>query len=82
MASFKQIVAALRREEARVAKQLAGIQRAISSLEFGGAGTVAIRVGGVPRVKRKRRLSAEARERIRQAQFRRWAKQKAGEKKK
>jgi len=81
MASFKQIVAALRREEARVAKQLAGIQRAISSLEFGGAGTVAIRVG-VPGVKRKRKLSAEARERIRQAQFRRWAKQKAGEKKK
>jgi hypothetical protein len=53
MASFRKIVAALRREERRVEKQLASIKNAISSLEFGSG-------GGVPAFGRRRRFGRSA----------------------
>jgi len=81
-ASFKQIVATLRREEQRLMKQVARLRNAISSLEFGGGGAVVHPFRRIGPVKRKRRkMSAEAREKIRQAQLRRWAKQKGSARK-
>ena len=38
MAGIREVVAALKREEAKLVKQLAGITDAISSLEFGSGG--------------------------------------------
>ena len=43
--------------------------------------SAAMSTGSARRPKRRRRMSAEAREKIRQAQLKRWAKQKASERK-
>lgn len=85
MAGFKNIIARLRAEERRVAKQLHGIRMAIESLEFGtGAGASAgpaqmVRkgraAGNVRR--RKRKFSAATRRKMALAQKARWARRKA-----
>lgn len=85
MAAFKKLVDGLRRAEQELEKQLAGVRTAISSLEFGGAVSPASpgrRRGRPARTGRKRRkMSAAARAKISAAQKKRWAKQRAGEKK-
>ena len=91
MAGFSELVNGLRRAEQQLEKQLAGIRTAISSLEFGGAVSPGVpggrrpgrpkgSVAGAPRKRRK--MSAKARAAISAAQKARWAKLKAGEKKK
>ena len=98
MAGIREIVAGLRREEAKLVKQLAGVKDAISSLEFGSGGgapkpAVIVRSlkrgPGRPRKnaaaaapKKRRKMSAKARKAISDAQKKRWAAQKAGAKKK
>jgi len=96
MAAFSRLVSELRLAERELVKQLQGIRSAISSLEFGGAVSpgMPIRKRGRPaRSKnrkaiiiaggktRKRTMSAKARAAISAAQKARWAKVKAGAKK-
>ena len=87
MASWHQIIAALKKQEKRLASQLASIRAAISSLEFGSSGVPvpaiietprAVRVGGTKR--RRRKVSRAARAKMAAAQRRRWAKVRAGKK--
>jgi hypothetical protein len=77
VASFKQIVTQLRKQEQHVLKQLTGIRNAISSLEFGGWAPPdpgrSRRGGG-----QKRRFSAATRAKMAAAQRARWAKRKSG----
>ena len=84
MANFKALLSGLRRAEAQFERQLAGIRAAISSLEFGGAVSPSVPWPGAhkhPVVRKKRKMSAAVRAKISAAQKRRWAKQKAAEKK-
>jgi hypothetical protein len=91
MASLQELLSGLLKAEQQLERQLGNVRGAISSLRGGETGArrgrpVAsknkkgiIIVGG----KRKRRkMSAKARKAISDAQKARWAKQKAGEKKK
>jgi hypothetical protein len=83
--AFSGVLASLRSAEQELERQLSGIKRAISSLEFGGFPAP----GGVGRGRRhrssastgrprkRRKLSAKARKAISLAQRRRWAKLKA-----
>ena len=93
MAGFQVLIAGLRRAEQQLEKQLDSVRTTISSLQSGGAGTVrrgrppgtGKRGPGRPKGsgKRKRKpMSAEARAKIAEAQKKRWAAQKSGEKKK
>jgi len=79
---FSGVLASLRRAEQELERQLAGIKRAISSLEFGGfpapsgigrrrAGRPPVGANAAPRKRRK--LSAKARAAISRAQKKRWA---------
>ena len=85
MSAFKRIVAQLKQQEAALAKQLAGIRNAISSLEFGGGGVplpfvkrpASTGAGGKKR--KRRRFSAATIAKMRAAQKARWARiKKAG----
>jgi hypothetical protein len=76
---FAGVLASLRKAEQELERQLAGINRAIASLEFGGfpapggiRGRRAAQQNGQPRKRRK--LSAKARAAISLAQKKRWAK--------
>jgi hypothetical protein len=80
---FSGVLASLRRAEQELERQLAGIKRAISSLEFDGfpapgrnagrrSGRSTASANGGPRKRRK--LSAKARAAISRAQKKRWAK--------
>jgi hypothetical protein len=92
MASLKEILSGLLKAEQQLERQLGNVRAAISSLRGGETGARRGRpagsknkkgiiiVGGRPR--KRRRLSAKARKAISDAQKARWAKQKAGEKKK
>ncbi len=76
MASFKSIIARLQKEEQRLAKQLAGIHQAISSLEFGGGGAVVHPVV-VRRPRQERRpMSAAQRKAVSARMKKYWAKRK------
>lgn len=82
MAGFRRIVAELKRQEKKLAAQLASIRAAIASLEFGSFGAPRPAIIETPnaagRKKRKRRrLSTAARAKISAAQKRRWAKVRA-----
>ena len=80
MASFKQILAQLKKQEHQALKQLTGIRNAIASLSFGGwvppAPGRGGRGGGGGR--KRRRFSAATRAKMAAAQRARWAKRKAG----
>ena len=76
--AFEDLVRGLRKTEQQLVKQLAGVRKAISSLEFGSAVSPAL--GGRP-VRPRRRLSAKARAAISRAQKLRWAKHRAQAKK-
>ena len=80
---FAGVLASLRSAEQELERQLAGIKRAISSLEFGGfpaPGRAPGRRRGRPtadanvRPGKRRKLSAKARAAISRAQKKRWAK--------
>ena len=86
--AFSGVLASLRTAEQELERQLAGIRKAISSLEFGGFPVPS----GVGRGRRRRpiastspahtkrrKLSAKARRAISLAQKRRWAKIKRSE---
>ena len=85
MASFQSLIRHLRRAEQQLAKQLAGIRRAISSLEFGSAASPGIRVESVgpkrsrvvKKTGRRRKVSAKARAAMSRAQKKRWAKHRS-----
>lgn len=83
MPNLKNIVSQLRRQEASLAKQLAGLRNAISSLEFGGWAVPSEQVRTArknakrARDGRPRRLSAATRAKMRAAQRARWAKVRA-----
>ena len=88
MAGFKALISGLKRAERQLVNQLEGIRTAISSLEFGGAVSPGMPSGrrgpGRPKNSGKktlRKMSAQARKAISDAQRARWAKQKAGKKK-
>jgi hypothetical protein len=79
------VLASLRSAEQELERQLAGIKRAISSLEFGGfpaPGRTPTRRRGRAtadandRPRKRRKLSAKARAAISRAQKKRWAKLK------
>lgn len=72
--AFGNLIKTLRHAERELVKQLAGIRRAISSLEMGGAVSPGMPAVGI----KKRRISKAGRARIAAAQKARWAKQKAG----
>jgi hypothetical protein len=85
---FSGVLASLRNAEQELERQLAGIKRAISSLEFGGfpapgrtAGRRRERPSAITKAapKKRRKLSAKARRAISLAQKRRWAKLKKAE---
>ena len=85
MAGFRRIVAELKKQERRLAAQLAGIRTAISSLEFGGGGVP--KAAGIEtpnaagkRTRKRRKLSKAARAKISAAQKKRWAKVRAAKK--
>ena len=85
MAGFRRIVAELKKQERRLAAQLAGIRTAISSLEFGGGGVPKAAVIETPnaagkRTRKRRKLSKAARAKISAAQKKRWAKVRAAKK--
>jgi hypothetical protein len=93
MAGFQVLIAGLRRAEQQLEKQLGSVRAAISSLQLGGA--VSARRGRPPGTgkrgpgrpkgsgkKKRKPMSAEAKAKIAAAQKARWAKQKAGDKKK
>jgi hypothetical protein len=73
--AFEELVSGLRKTEQQLVKQLEGVRKAISSLEFGSAVSPAL--GGRPVRRRRRRLSAKARAAISRAQKLRWAKHRA-----
>ena len=80
MASFTRIIVGLRRAERELEQQLGKVKSAIALL---GAGTGARRgrpAGSKNIVRRRRKMSAQARAAISAAQKERWAKQKAGKK--
>ncbi len=88
MPNLRRIIAELKKQERRLAAQLASIRTAISSLEFGSSGVPrpaiietpnAVRGRTIKR-RRRRKLSAEARARISAAQRKRWAKVRAAKK--
>ena len=88
MASLQLIVSNLRRAEHELERQLERVRNAISSLGSGGATgrrgrPAAHRGDGGPKGsgRTRRKMSAKARAAISAAQKKRWAKQKAGEKK-
>ena len=80
---FSGVLASLRSAEQELERQLAGIKRAISSLEFGGfpaPGWISSRRRGRPPAstnaapRKRRKLSAKAKAAISRAQKARWAK--------
>ena len=84
MANWRHIISTLRKQEKRLAAQLASIRGAIASLEFGSSGVPApavidtphaVRVGRPKR--RRRKVSGAARARMAAAQRRRGAKVRA-----
>lgn len=85
MPTLGRIIAELKKQERRLAAQLAGIRTAISSLEFGSAGVPRSAIIDTPNAagrrsgkrRKRRKLSAEARARISAAQKKRWAKVRA-----
>ena len=76
--AFDDLIRGLRKTEKQLAKQLQGVRRAISSLEFGSA--VSPAMPDRPVARKRRRLSAKARAAISRAQKLRWAKQRAEKK--
>ena len=80
------IQAALKQEEARLQKQLRGIQGAIAAINGGHSARLSSSAGGSKSVTRKtavkRTMSAAARARISKATKERWAKFRANELKK
>ena len=93
MAGIPEVIAALRREETKLAKQLASIKNAIASLEFGSGGGVprpgvmaGAVAGGAERqrgatTRRKRTVSAAQRKAQSLKMKAYWAKRKASAKK-
>jgi hypothetical protein len=86
MAGFQNIVGALRRTEAELTAQLASVRSAITSLGGGAVGRPAGKRGpgrpaGNGTKKKRRKMSAKARAAISAAQKKRWAAQKAGDRK-
>ena len=86
MADWRHIISTLKKQEKRLAAQLASIRGAIASLEFGSSGVPvpavidtphAVRVG---RPRPRRNVSKAARAKMAAAQRRRWAKVRAGRK--
>ena len=77
MTAFDVVIRNLRRAELQLQKQLEGVRTAISSLEFGSAVSPGVGGRGRGRVKgvirKRRRMSAEARAKIAAAQRARWA---------
>ena len=77
MTAFDVVIRNLRRAELQLQKQLDGVRTAISSLEFGSAVSPGVSGRGRGRVKgvirKRRRMSAEARAKIAAAQRARWA---------
>jgi hypothetical protein len=90
MASLQVIISGLRRAERELEQQLGKVRSAIASLAGGKTGARRGRPAGsknkrgiiIVGGKRRRKMSAKARKAISDAQKARWAKQKAGEKKK
>lgn len=82
MAGFETVVKDLERTERELAQQLTAVRNALSSLRGGGSKqigrSVDSPVAAVASRRRRRRLSADARRRISEAQKERWARQKAG----
>jgi len=82
--AFAGVLASLRNAERELERQLAGIKRAISSLEFGGfpaPGGIGRRgrrtAQTIDRPRKRRKFSAKARAAMSRAQKKRWAKLKA-----
>jgi hypothetical protein len=80
MATFRRIIAELKKQERRLAAQLAGIRTAISSLEFGSSGAPAPAIIKTPNAagrrskKRSRpKMSAAARKAVSARMKRYWA---------
>ena len=79
MEGFDALIKSLRRAEQQLEKQLSGVRKAISSLEFGGAVSPSLprfagRRSGVSRNRMKRRrMSAAARAKISARMKRYWA---------
>jgi hypothetical protein len=93
MSAFDTVLSTLRKAESELVAQLAGLRAAISSLSGGDNVHNARRRGRPPgsknksiiihgKKRRRRKLSAAARKAISDAQKARWAKQKAGAKRK
>src|SRR5947207_1437793 len=80
MPTFRRIIAELKKQERRLAAQLANIQTAISSLEFGGSGAPAPAIIDTPnaagrKAKRRsrRKMSAAARKAVSARMKKYWA---------
>ena len=90
MASLQEILSGLLKAEQQLERQLGSVRGAISSLRGGETGARRGRPAGsknkkgiiIVGGKRRRKMSAKARKAISDAQKARWAKQKAGDKKK
>ena len=85
MAGFESLVSELRRAEQQLEQQLQSVRGAIASLQTDGSVSPAVRQSGVGTstievVRKRRRLSAAARQAISDAQKKRWAKQRAAAK--
>jgi len=78
MAGFQNLISKLRQAEAQLEKQLEGIRNAIASLGAGAKrGRGPGRPKGAGKKRGRRKMSAEARKAISDAQKARWAKQKS-----
>jgi hypothetical protein len=76
-----EILVALKQEEARLLRQLKGIQGAILAVSGSHSGSNQASMGGRKQAGRKRTMSAAARARISKATKARWAKFRAEKKK-
>jgi hypothetical protein len=80
MAGFQTLLAGLKRAETQLQRQLEGVRNALAALESGATGTQRGRPASAhtPR-RRRRRLSAAGRAKLRASAKRRWAEaRKAG----
>lgn len=81
MAAFQTLLAGLKRAESQLQRQLEGVRNALAALERGTGGQRRGRPakGSVPVRRRRRRLSAAGRAKLRASAKRRWAEaRKAG----
>ncbi|MGH9420952.1 MAG: hypothetical protein ACRD3J_13335 [Thermoanaerobaculia bacterium] len=88
MASLQLLISSLRRAEQELERQLMRVRNAISSLGSGGttgrrgrSGSKGAQENPKGSGRKRRKISAQARAAMSAAQKKRWAKQKAGEKK-